>query len=108
MNNEKYKYARQLFIFYKHYSFFIVPCSLFTAQSAYLAGAAGIEPASKVLETPILPLNYAPASKSTSLPLLQINLQSAQQRFINQYCHKIYIKSRIDKCLTNKTNYVNI
>ncbi len=27
---------------------------------AALAGAEGIEPSSKVLETPILPLNYAP------------------------------------------------
>lgn len=29
----------------------------------YMAGAEGIEPSPKVLETPILPLNYAPKQK---------------------------------------------
>ena len=32
-----------------------LPCA-----GTHLAGAEGIEPSSKVLETPILPLNYAP------------------------------------------------
>ena len=43
-----------------NYSLFTIHSSLRRCKAPFLAGVVGIEPTSKVLETPILPLNHTP------------------------------------------------
>ena len=61
--------------------FFPVFCNIL---QVFLAGAEGIEPSSAVLETDILPLNYAPVAAFFS-PTYRMPLYTVRKRIAHKY-----------------------